>query len=158
MKGFTLIELLVVVLIIGILAAVAVPKYQQAVYKSRMTEGVLAMRNLVTAEEAYYMSNGTYTGDLAALDVTYPDTEKFTVTYASLSGNRYAGLIIQFPFTTASLEYTLHSVTPGNIGKYYCLASLSDQFAISMCSSLGKFSHKNSTTTYYLISGGKAAS
>ena len=57
-KGFTLIELLVVVLIIGILAAVAVPQYQVAVEKSRAAEAITLMSSLQKAIDVYVMQNG----------------------------------------------------------------------------------------------------
>ena len=69
-KGFTLIELLVVVLIIGILSAIALPQYQVAVAKSRLTQGFILAQAIQQAEERNYLAAGEYTTDLDALDIS----------------------------------------------------------------------------------------
>ncbi len=71
-RAFTLIELLVVVLIIGILAAIAVPQYQKAVMRSRFSEMVLHNDAIVKAQKAYFMANGRYTENLNDLDIILP--------------------------------------------------------------------------------------
>ncbi len=73
-QAFTLIELLVVVLIIGILAAVALPQYQKTVEKSRAMQAVIMVKAIADANEAYYLANGEYAHDLDLLDVDVPGT------------------------------------------------------------------------------------
>ena len=70
--GFTLIELLVVVLIIGILAAVALPQYQKAVLKSRFATVKATVRALSDAQKTYFMANGEFAPRLDELDIQVP--------------------------------------------------------------------------------------
>src|SRR5678809_408839 len=60
-KGFTLIELLIVVVIIGILAAIAIPKFANTKQKAYITAMKSDLRNLVTSEEAYFSDSSSYT-------------------------------------------------------------------------------------------------
>ena len=59
-KGFTLIELLIVVVIIGILAAIAIPKFASTKDKAKLASVKTDLRNLMTAEEAYFSDKATY--------------------------------------------------------------------------------------------------
>ncbi len=68
-KGFTLIELLVVVLIIGILAAMAMPQYFKAVERSRMSEAVTLLANIAQAQQRKYLQINKYALQYTGLDV-----------------------------------------------------------------------------------------
>ena len=68
--GFTLIELLVVVLIIGILAAMAMPQYFKAVERSRATEAVTLMDSIVKAQRRKFLQTNHYAEDFRGLDVS----------------------------------------------------------------------------------------
>jgi prepilin-type N-terminal cleavage/methylation domain-containing protein len=63
-KGFTLIELLIVVVIIGILAAIAIPKFANSKEKAVLATMKSDLRNIVTAQEAFYFDNSDYAGGL----------------------------------------------------------------------------------------------
>lgn len=73
-KGFSLLELLVSILIIGILAAVALPQYRRAVEKSRMTEAIIILREIAEMHQNYYMIHGEYLGSngIDKLDIEIP--------------------------------------------------------------------------------------
>ena len=88
--GFTLIELLVVVLIIGILAAIALPQYNKAVRKSRAVQGLATLDALVKAEEAYYLANGRYASEeqLDQLPLDVPSTTDWLIGIAHENTSR----------------------------------------------------------------------
>ena len=88
-KAFTLIELLVVVLIIGILAAVALPQYQIAVEKARAAEAVVNLRLVVNALELYHLENGVYPASLQELSIDLPHMTNYHYVYNS---NLYIGV------------------------------------------------------------------
>ena len=109
-KAFTLIELLVVVLIIGILAAVALPQYQKAVAKSRASTIIPVGQAIWQAKESYYMANGEYVRDINVLDIDVPTN----CTYLGWSGYYACG------------EYFLLDNNLTNVTMNYCPVHLTD--------------------------------
>ena len=129
-KAFTLIELLVVVLIIGILAAVALPQYQKAVEKARMTEAVSLVRAIANANQVFYMANGRYADmtELSLLDIEIPgdafestqypgrvETKDFIYS-PSGSGDSYIALAQRIPF---GQTYYI-SILPNDASRIHC--------------------------------------
>ena len=88
-KGFTLIELLIVVVIIGILAAIAIPKFANTKQKAYITAMKSDLRNLVTAEEAYFADSSQYTSTVSNLKFQSTNSVSSPVIVAG-TGNWYA--------------------------------------------------------------------
>ena len=86
-QAFTLIELLVVVLIIGILAAVALPQYNKAVEKSRAGQVLSPLKALSQSYNAYYLANGQAPTKIQDLDISLPWTGEYYY-YAGANDNR----------------------------------------------------------------------
>lgn len=71
-KGFSLLELLVVILIIGVLAAIALPQYKRAVWKSRAANLYTQITPIGSAIQRYYMVHGTWANEFNDLDIDIP--------------------------------------------------------------------------------------
>ncbi|MGN0023023.1 MAG: type IV pilin protein, partial [Elusimicrobiaceae bacterium] len=101
---FTLIELLVVVLIIGILAAVALPQYFKAVEKSRATEALSIMGSVAAAMERYRLTStaNVYVEDVGALDISFPDATNSGTGTGNASGKTWYSK--NFTFTVNGTE------------------------------------------------------
>jgi len=95
--GFTLIELMIVVLVIGILAAVAIPAYQNYVTRAARTKATQGLMNLAGMEERFLYSNNKYTKTLSDLGITNnpyciqscSDSRLYTITIPSASSTDY---------------------------------------------------------------------
>ena len=129
-QAFTLIELLVVVLIIGILAAVALPQYQKAVEKARMSEAVTLVRTIANANQVFYMANGRYADmtELSLLDIEIPgnafestsypgriETKNFIYSPRGYE-NAYIALAQRKPFAQTYYIY----IHPDDAGRVHC--------------------------------------
>ena len=155
-RGFTLIELLVVVLIIGILAAVAVPQYRFAVEKSRMAEAILLMKEVYKGYQLCVLQHGAdaeqcTTGLLDNLDVELPgevidcweETEKCVVTkgwvYEWDYGGLYANRMDSFNDNLNECQYFLLMPisNPDNvgIGEVFCSNNTNTWFCPKLCGS-----------------------
>ena len=77
--GFTLVELAVVIIIIGVLAAFAVPRFLDSVERSKAAEAFNYMSAVRAAQERYQVRQGTYADDVAKLDIQMPDPKYFSV-------------------------------------------------------------------------------
>ena len=152
-NAFTLIELLVVVLIIGILAAVAVPQYKFAVQKAKYSKQMVAVEAIYQAQKAYYLANGYYSLDFNNLDLALPQQRTAaTATNGQVYQINYADGWCALSTNSTATAPSHIVCSPGNwltgngYGRYlvddsntrYCFAQNADQDQKQFCSRITK--------------------
>lgn len=90
MKGFSLLELLIVVVIVGVLAAIAIPNLFNFVEEARQTEVVGILENAIDAQSTYYAEKGHFANTWAALGVGSSESESHRFSSEGLENNQYA--------------------------------------------------------------------
>ena len=155
-KGFTLLELLVVVLIIGILTAIALPKYKTAVNLSKVRTFIGVMKTIYDARERYYLINNQYTDNLDELDVSIEYSRKkeydkytvYTIDFDSFVLYKTGGMMhlqLQSPYVL--IDFHGH-----NKRRYYAVCYGNDD----ICSKFGgeirepKEQHSSGTNVYLM--------
>ena len=156
--GFTLIELLVVVLIIGILAGVALPQYERAVLKSRLTQNIIRVKALHAAGQTYYMANGVYPIDIRDLDIDITaGAIEFKKTHISQEPNHIGaffkdGSICAVTPSGSACDdeknFYLVQMHDSQILEAYCMTPNAEAVCKSMS---GGVSHTKDGRTYYQI-------
>ena len=113
-KGFTLIELLIVVVIIGILAAIAIPKFANTKERAYIAAEQSDLRNLVTAEEAYFAANTTYTTTVGGTGVNFNSSAGVTVTIGAAGGSGWNATSYHNSTTVTCMIWSGDSTTYSN--------------------------------------------
>jgi len=118
-KGFTLIELLIVVVIIGILAAIAIPKFGKTKERAYVAAMKSDLRNLITAEEGYFADNTTY-ASRATLGTSYSTSAGVTVTTGTVDGTGFSATATHTSGKTCTILVGSQNTGTGAEGEPSC--------------------------------------
>lgn len=114
--GFTLIELLVVVVIIGLLASIAIPKFQSTKGKAFTASLRSDLRNLATSEEAYFYTNNVYSSNVSAMNTSL--TSGVTVTFGTVNAGGWSAKVthpLAFPIECAMFIGGVPALAPATV-------------------------------------------
>lgn len=139
-KGFTLIELLVVVLIIGILAAIALPQYEESVERTRIAEALSMTRTIASANERYRLATGNYADYISQLDIGIQGTGAAPTSriqtkyflYTASAGQNYLVISHRLPAYQTFYLY----ITPGSTRMRCSVYSTANALQNKLCNKI----------------------
>jgi type IV pilus assembly protein PilA len=136
-SGFTLIELMIVIAIIGILAAIAIPAYQDYIARSQMSEGMSLASGSKTAVAEFYSNKGYWPANNASAGVASPTSIKGKyVTYVSiLPGGRIVARLKSIGVANGitSTDLTLSAADRGGSFEWACSSAAQDKYLPTIC-------------------------
>ncbi len=155
-RGFTLIELLVVVLIIGVLAAIALPQYQVAAGKSQVIRFMPFIKAIEQAEQVYYLAHGEYTAYFSKLDVSLTGGKPCEGTagyncrdYGNWRCMIAGGESASINCKSKSLDVALSRAFGSSGGHYWaCWAGEENSLRDKICSSVSRGGSRNHNGAY----------
>jgi prepilin-type N-terminal cleavage/methylation domain-containing protein len=116
LSGFTLIELLIVVVIIGILASIAIPKFTSVRERAYFAAMKADLRNLANQQEVYYNDNYSYTTDLASVGFTNSEGVTVAVGEGTNTGWSATAIHAGMPAESCSIYHgSAAAVTPATV-------------------------------------------
>jgi type IV pilus assembly protein PilE len=120
-RGFTLIELMIVVVIIGILAAIAVPKFNEVSKRSKEAEAAPVLKQLRTLQERYLQAEGVYAASITDLEgaaVNFADGKYYSFNMGAASASAFVACAIPLDASLGLQSFRIDHA--GNLGPGSC--------------------------------------
>lgn len=128
LRSFTLLECLIVIVVIGTVAAMAVPSYVRYVERSKTAEGIGILKSLADAQSRYRLEEGAYAASINDLDISIPAVGNFSAPVALNGPDNIASI------ASAPAAYTLFIQRNGRV---YCTETVGGACDDSGCSGAG---------------------
>ena len=143
-QGFTLIELMIVVAIIGILAAIAIPAYQDYTIRAQVSEGLSLADGAKTAMTEFYTNKGVFPGSNASAGLAGASSIKGNYVSAVNVGTKAGQIQVTFDgastnakIKSSSASLALSAITNSGSVQFTCKSTLAQKYLPTSCTQVG---------------------
>lgn len=128
-RGFTLIELIIVVAIVGVLAAIAIPTYQDYTLRARLAEVLGMMARDKTAIADYYFEMGEWPGSIDEVEISEPDASEYITKVELVQVPTAVGYSLDLPNGVQGVLLLEAEIVENSIHRWYCRSSKASPIA-----------------------------